>query len=624
MKYESFGTSRIKAANRYFNDWEDLFRCKTLEEYYEGFQHRLLNTTNLNGLLRPYSLNVIYAAIQTKMANMILNNPQFEVTAKPRFSDWDQEMAYASSNIKQDALNTIIENPNINFVDNIKLAALDYFFRFSVIEVGYASDWQNPNTPAPATVNDFRSPDDLVDEDKDKIKEEFELPLDESIFFKRIPAYRFRVSLADSPQLKNCAWAGYYSYFYKEVLDKMDGISYRETYQQTQTPSFSAEYRGPSRIVGSGIGEETEDPELKYLIRTNEVVKMWTIWNNKIKKKCLVHDSTGAVCWQDDFHYIPLATNRANYRAKGWYPIPPTWYWLSPQDEINEAREQMRNYRRRYKRKFFYIKGKVTTTELDKLASDEDGAAIEIKEQGAIGGIGNPEIGVTIESDLAQSHADFNLITGTSQARESDRETATKSKIIALKENVRENIERQNFDAFICEAGRLGLVVMSERLTLPMWIKYTVDPSENFLGEVNDKGPAYRLIQAQHLDDGYDFTVAIKVVDASDSQMEAELQKFITFMGMCNQFPQIMLSPTLIREAAYKCGYRNEKAIREMQKAALLHQMGQMAQMQQMAGLGGGGGTGPGMNNGNANKSSIQNGRPQPVEQMNQRFNGQQ
>ncbi len=51
-----------------------------------------------------------------------------------------------------------------------------------------------------------------------------------------------------------------------------------------------------------------------------------------------------------------------------------------------------------------------------------------------------------------------------------------------------------------------------------------------------------------------------------------------------NQFPQLAFSPLLVREAAYRVGYRNSKVIKELQKMALLAEMGRMAQLQQQAG----------------------------------------
>lgn len=622
MEYANFWKDTIRASDRYYETWASKFNCAKLEEYYEGFQWKDLSTIPYH--LRPYTINLVYATIEQKIFNMLLNNPQFEVEAKPAYSDWDAEVAYDGAQIKQDALNTVIENPNLNFVDTIKLAALDYFFRFSVIEVGYSAEWENPNKKAPVMKSDY---DPTISGTKNKVVEEISLPLAELLYWKWIPARRFRVSLADSPFLRNCHWCGYYSYYYREMLEKTEGINFKEGDLEINSPHLSPEYRGPDRIIGSNrrssATDEDDDSELKYLLRSNDVLKMWTIWDNKTLNKLLIHDQTGKVTWKDYYSQINLATHRANYRLKGWYPIPPVWYWISPQQEINEAREQMRNYRRRFKRKFWYLMNKIENGGIDKLTSDTDGEAIGVKEREAIGTIQNPEIGISIEQSLSVGFSDFNYVSGSAQVKESDRETATKSKIIASKEGMRESVERQNFDSFVCEVGRLAILTMSERFTLAMWVKYSADPSEDFLGEVNIKGPAYRQIQAYQLDDGYDYTVKLRVIDGSEVQTAAEMQKFVAFLSVVNQFPQIMLSPVLIREAAYKTGYRNIKVIKEMQNAALLQMMGQAAQAQSAIGQSPGSGVLPGMNNQNAAKSAIANSAPNPTDEINAQLFGQ-
>jgi hypothetical protein len=52
--------------------------------------------------------------------------------------------------------------------------------------------------------------------------------------------------------------------------------------------------------------------------------------------------------------------------------------------------------------------------------------------------------------------------------------------------------------------------------------------------------------------------------------MVKEKASFIEFLSLVTQFPAIAMSPTLVRETAYRCGYKNERVIREYQKMAML------------------------------------------------------
>jgi len=609
-RYQNYWLNKTQTADRYYQEWSNLFKCDKLEEYYEGFQWRGLDSLAFGQ--RPYVIDLIYAAIENKLANMLLAYPEYDITAKPGFADWDQESAYGLAQLKGDALNTIISNEDIYFTDNIKLAALDSFFRFSIMEVGYAADWQNPAKIAPLNEIEKENVIDTQNKNKDE-----EVPVNERLYFKWIPARRFRVSIADSPFLNHCAWCGYYTYYYRSALEKLDIKVLEGPLNTINNSTFSPDYSGPTRINARAEGKE--DSELEYLIKSNEVRKVWKIWNNREQEKELVDGKTGDVLWHEPYSYISLVDHRSVFRLKGWYPIPPVWYWISPQNEVNEAREQLRNYRRRFKRKFEALKGKVETTELDKLTSDIDGEVIVVKEHGAITGIANPDIGISIQSGLELGYSDFNYVTGTAQIRESDRETATKSKIISMKEQVRESVERVNLDKFTCKIGRLGLKIILENFTQPLWVKYSIDPSENFLGEIQDKGPIYKLIQIYQMNDGCDYTINLRVNNATPDQTEQEMQKMVAFFSIVNQFPQIMFSPILIREAAYKVGYRNERVIKEMQQSAILQRMTQMNALAQQQ-IGGGNGNGTPGNNQNANKSAIENRAPNPTNEIQQQL----
>jgi hypothetical protein len=103
----------------------------------------------------------------------------------------------------------------------------------------------------------------------------------------------------------------------------------------------------------------------------------------------------------------------------------------------------------------------------------------------------------------------------------------------------------------------------------------------------------YKLLNPADLDDGYEFKLLVDVSSTSPAQNEVEKTKFIEFISILKNFPQLAMSPLLIREAAYKVGYRNERVIREMQNAALLQMMAaQGGGGPQGASPEGGGGTG--------------------------------
>lgn len=566
---------QIEAAEKYYKAWKSYFRCEVLEKYYEGFQW---NVRAVN--YQPYTLNMVYSTIKIKLANIIYQRPEFQVTPVPQFSNWDQEFAIENAYLKQDTLNTIIGNKKVKFVETLRLAALDSFFRFAVVEIGYAADWRNPGA-IPFVAN---SEGKIVNREEAKQ----EIPLAERIFFKHIKASRFRVAPSDASDLEKSPWCGYYDYRYRSDLQNTKGIKLPKQYKMRWT---AADYGD----LSSYIGAENKSPEMWKAISSGEVLKVWHIWDNFEKTTSLYLDNHfDEPIFEDMFERLPFSTVRWDYRAPslensnstGWYPIPPVFQWISSQDEINRTREQLRNYRRRFTRKWWYIKGAIDPTELEKLKTEEDGLAIEMKRPDAVGAISNPEIGAAITDSLSINMSDLNLITGTSaQARaQSDRQTATETKAIQIREQIRESVEQMDFDTFVVDCGREALLQVKERFTEGMWVKDTSEKSQSFLQEMKAMQLNYKYVTSQDLDDGYDEDISVNVVNASPQKMEDEKQKFLQFITLMQQMPQLSMDPDLIRETAYRCGYRNEKIIRKMQQAALLHMMSQAAQMQQQQG----------------------------------------
>src|SRR6267143_5924164 len=197
--------TKIEKANQYYIDWETKFKCKILEDYYENFQWRQILDVPY---YKPYTINLIYAELKKKLANILYQNLQFNLTPRPGHYSANPEFAMNTVTMKQDFLNDQIARANKDngFNEQVELAAMDSFFRFGVFEVGYAADWRNP-AKKPIITSAHESTD--IDDIDGKVIEDEEVPENERIFFKRIKASRFRVSSSDDNRLENCSWSGY-------------------------------------------------------------------------------------------------------------------------------------------------------------------------------------------------------------------------------------------------------------------------------------------------------------------------------------------------------------------------------------------------------------------------------
>jgi hypothetical protein len=203
---------RISSAERYHEKWESLFKCKKLEDYYESRQWKANSDYN------PYTINKIYESIQIKLDQFVPIFPKYLVSARPGNSDFDLEHASLSANLKQDILNSLVQDDRSHFTEELANSYRDSYFRFGVFEVGYSADWiLNPNAPKPLL--DTTTDPDKASSDRPKVKTEpKELPSNERIYFKHIPAKRFRIGGIDHKYLSQCSWYGYYDWIDKNQL----------------------------------------------------------------------------------------------------------------------------------------------------------------------------------------------------------------------------------------------------------------------------------------------------------------------------------------------------------------------------------------------------------------------
>lgn len=559
--------SEIPAAEKYRDERANVFECDTLEKYYEGRQWKSLRDDSH----RLYVINKIYENVQIKIDDFIPQFPHFLVQPRAGNSDYNQEFAIQAAQLDQDILNSIIGDDFEHFKEELGDAYRDSFFRFGIVEVGYSADWiLNPNAPKPLLESDT---------DKDaryantgqrpkRVNEPKELPVNERVYYKHIPAKKFVIGGLDHKYLNQCTWCGYYEYAHKDDILAIPGLM---------------NFKKLSRYMGVGdtpgmMDKDKNKPKGDYY-------KVWHLWHNKAGLRIIFLWDCGVTIYQRPFKFLNLYDYRPDHRLieDSFYPIPPVFHWISPQDEINECREQLRNHRRRFNRKFQYVTGAVDDAEIEKFEVGGDGILIKINRPNAIQAIVDPPLGVALDKAVAGSSLDINELAGvTANARGlADRTTATEADYINTRMTIRENAERARISQWIGSIGRGSLKTIKANFALGTWAHLSSDAGEELMGVVQANPKLYQWVSASEFASDYDFRVSVDITSLSPAAREIEKKNYIDFLTLVTQFPQIAMSPTLIRETAYRCGYRNEKVIKEMQNMALLVQMGQMAGIQQ-------------------------------------------
>lgn len=553
---------RIQNADRYYKQWEGLFKCNILEQYYEGIMWKSQRELGYN----PYVINKFFENIAIKIAEFIPTFPVFQISPKAANSQYDLDAAIASAQIKEDTLNTICQDNRMHFAEEMEMAYKDSFTRFGLIEVGYSADWiLNPNAPKP-----------LLNKDTDKRsfgdpkiqKEPEEIPVNERVYIKHIAAKRFRVGGMDHKYLNRCTWCGYFDFIDRNDLLAIPGLMNRD---KVLVAPASTEI----------LDSETNDRNSENVRRN--ALKIWHLWDLKANLQ-LLSIEPGITIFQRKFKRLPLFDYRPDRRitTEGFYPVPPAFNWLSPQDEINETREMLRAHRRRFVRKYQVVEGQMDDEELEKFETAPDGGIVKVKSAEAITPIQNADLGTALTESIQTSGDDLDRIAGVSQEDRGlpDRTTATQAQIVQNRGAIREQKEQLRLVSWFANIGREILLTVRDKFVLGLYVKLGSPEGENFLGEVQEDQDAYQYVSSEDLNDGYDFRINVDVTSLSATAQMEEKQKFLEFISVLQQYPLISFSPTLVREAAYRIGYRNMKAIKEFQKMALLMQMGKITQLE--------------------------------------------
>ena len=206
----SLWSTRVTKADEYYEKWSTRFKTSSSEEYYEGFQWA---STSAN--YTPYVMNLVFSTIEVKIPNLLFDDPIATIRPRPGKAEYDPDTAWVGATIKQDIINTWTSDKDNNFVSEMELCIVDAFFRFGIMEVGFATSWvENPNANKPVLKSERRTDA----EDGSILKEPEMIPLSEVNYVRRVEPWRFRVGGMDSYDLKRCNWVGYYEYVRREDL----------------------------------------------------------------------------------------------------------------------------------------------------------------------------------------------------------------------------------------------------------------------------------------------------------------------------------------------------------------------------------------------------------------------
>lgn len=548
---------RIAAADKVYKGWADRFRVEMLYQYYEGFQW--FYQTDENN--RPYVINMVYSTIENKLPNLLFDNPQFNLRARPVGTEFDEDTANKTTQTKEDSLNYVCSRPEIGLSDKHELAALDAMFGFGVMESDYSEELHmNPYVPANGGKKD---------------------PLD-YVYCKQIPFDMFRASASANWDNSVGKWYGYYEFIPWERLKK-----YKDRLNYPDNP-YSDE--DEVATVDASSGKITVATESNNVIGPAGTCKIWKLWCFETGKFCLYAPDDAKYGEQileyTTFENSPLSFLRFGKRRKGWYPYPPVWNWISPQDELNDTRQAQRLHRKRFTRKYAVLVGGLESEdELDKFLYGPDGTVVKFLKPDAIKAIEDAPMDPVDMGSLALTYDDFNRISGTPDEQRAvpvsgNRTTATQSNIMNQRSQIRDSKDSMRIADFMCSIGR-NILKALRKTKKDFWVRAKL-PSidEGPMKELLPNKYKWTHVSAANFKDKDD-DVDLTVTSISPINAQTDKQSFMEFLAIITQYEILAFSPALIREAAYRVGYKNEAVLNQFQQMAQLASIGKMEQMKQ-------------------------------------------
>ena len=561
--------NRIKAAEKSWNQWYEKFQVKKLQEYYEGFQW----PEGEEG----YTVNLMFPFVETRKPSLLFFEPKAKVHPRPARSD-DKGTVDARARLREDTLNTLVQDPNTGFSHSIQLSLHESFFGYGVIETGYDAEFvDNPRASAPELADESKK------SERDPLDQLEKIPENERVYVKRIPFTNFRVPFNAKNRLQDCDWCCYEEYFHVSDLKKDDRLSTKD-------------------LKASGYVEKEHAPELDDKEKTEfgDLVLIYKIYDLRLMKRHIIAEGHRTFLLQDEpLDRNPFSVLRYHERLDEFYPIPPLFNLLNPQDQLNQAREMRRIHRKRALRKFLMKKGALDESDLMKLEGGPDMTIVEsnIDLDNALRPILDAQLDPAIFRDMEDIRMDFIEISGqgSEQRGVSTAETATQASIIDSRARIRENFQRLFVGQWVSSILTNMLEVVENDMSLNFWIMTNVDlTSMKAPEEAMRVAGLWKQITSDTLGElTYDVSVDIDALSpVAEATQRESWNQVLALLSNVNLLMMLSQSPTLLRKTLNMHGVRSGLEIDEIQRVGDM--VVKMFMQQQQQGMGSDTPAGPG------------------------------
>lgn len=631
----------LSAAEKVYKEWADEFKVDKLE----GFVVRSRQTKDKHGKqlqADSYQVNLLAPSLASRIPALMFDNPHAIVTAKDPMADDAAQAALQppappmglppqgmpgmppgpdvgglaallgggmpgaapplpmpkpkpltaqdKAKLREDLVNTIIQDQESRFSSETKLAIRESFFRFGLVEAIYtfepeevgsgktvSFDSKEPGPPPGETeevegdgTGDNGPKDQLEDAAEGEAEKPLEVPSvlpkpgSERIKFRRIPAAQVRVSANQKNDLDRCDWIAYFEWMYLSDIQKNKNFRNRFKVKATHSNASGDE--------GGRVQKEDE-----VVAPADGMVKVWKQWNIRDKKRYIWPDGEDFFLVDGkEFEFLPLAVLKFEELLDQFYPVPPAFYWTGTQIEYNETRDAQRTHRRRALRKFVYNDGAFPDDEeLAKLTSNEDMAFARIvgnvPATAAISPVQAAPMDPISVQQVAMVRDELQQVTkvGGEQRGVASSDTATQANIISMNKQIQDTTDRNTVAEFLNRLCWIALKLAESNFTTQTVIKTSVDTSGAGAQQEGQRiAETWKAIEMDQLGD-LDYQVEIDVESLAPPSSTLKAQQANQMMATLSNpnVLAIMAQPDaepFVRQFLAVQGYKDETMVQAL------------------------------------------------------------
>jgi hypothetical protein len=468
-----------------------------------------------------------------------------------------------------------------------------------VVEVGYSATFMDDpegERPALKETKDTKigKPAAKADLDIDKMTpEEIEAELarlegglkDEQFYVKHIPAEQFLCSSSDKPILEDNDWVGYWEDVAVEDIKKAGRQGVYKNTEKLQAQGWDS---GDDDDIGSSNLRRRYEENRKA--GNVDKVRVYKIWDLRTKTKIVYAEGHPHILLKTSFKRCGLKILRFDIDPYHFYPIPPIFQKLGPQDEYNASRDFLRRVRIGIVPRFTYDEDGIDTEELQKLEKGIMGTYVKRKAgtHNVIEPIQQPSFSENAIQTLTLSDKEFADVGGVGgDAQIAQTKTATQAKISEVKDQVQEGFDRQLVADWLAEIAEELIMLAIDNMLMEQWVAINIAPDSPAFGEeAQALQQEHRLITSSSLQQastGIEFDLDVDIESLSPVTQEEKFQKFmqsISFIANPDTMKIFAVAPQLLKIALNYLGVRAANEQEGIFKALQMLMQIQMAQAQ--------------------------------------------